>query len=110
MEGAMEVTSWGNTYEVSIRKEQYANNGGLALKMDYFDDEYKCWMPFATLTVNLGRLNYGLAYVDTNNCPWAEEFITKYGIGEPTEKTCVSGWCEYPLYRFDIDKIDEVAA
>lgn len=30
--------------------------------------------PFALLTVNLCPLEYGYAYIDTNNCEWAPDF------------------------------------
>lgn len=105
----MEVTSWGKTYTVAVKEEKYWDNGGLAITMDYFDEEYECWMPFATLTVNLGRIGYDHAYVDTNNCPWAEEFIAKYGLGKFTGEYGYSGFCAYPLYKFDMDKIEEAA-
>ena len=100
----MKVKSYGKEYDVTVMAKKYVD-GGLAVKMDYLDDEFNCWMPFATLTVNLGRMNYGYAYVDTNNCPWAEEFIAENGLGEPTGKTCCSGFCVYPLYKFNMEKI-----
>ena len=46
-------------------------------------------------------------YVDTNNCPWAEEFIKKYKLGSPTGKYKSSGFCIYPLYKFDMDEIQK---
>lgn len=100
----MKVTSYGKTYEVEVHAKTYVD-GGLAITMDYLDDEFNCWMPFATLTVNLGRQNYGFAYVDVNNCPWGEDFIKEYGLGEFTGKRCCSGFCTYPLYKFDVEKI-----
>lgn len=90
-------------YDVELRPGKYWDNGGLAIQLFMDTGE-----PFATLTVNLCRLNWGYAYLDTNNCPWAEDFVKKYGIAEPTGKSCVSGWCEYPLYKFDMKKIGEV--
>ena len=100
----MKVKSYGKEYDVSVRKQKYVD-GGLAIVLDYFDLDYQCVMPFAKLTVNLGRMNYGYAYVDTNNCPWAEEFIAENGLGEPTGDICCSGFCVYPLYKFDMEKI-----
>lgn len=103
-----QVDSYGKKYDVTMEISRYQQNGGLALKMNYMDEEFGCMMPFATLTVNLGyRPDYGCAYVDTNNCPWAEDLINKNGLGVFTGKTCMSGYCEYPLYRFDLDKIRE---
>ena len=47
------------------------------------------------------------AYVDTNNLPGAGEMIMKAGLGEPTGKYSVSGFCTYPLYRFHKEKLQE---
>lgn len=100
----MKVNSYGHDYEVEVNFTKYAD-GNLAVTMDYFDDEFLCWMPFARLTVNLGgRMKPGYAYLDVNNCPWAEEFVAEYGLGEPTGDICASGYCVYPLYKFDMEK------
>jgi len=63
----------------------------------------------ARITVCLDRLDVheDEGYVDTNNCPWAEEFIKKYKLGSPTGKYKSSGFCIYPLYKFDMDEIQK---
>ena len=103
------LTAWGKTYDVQIRKSRYTENKNLALIVDYFDEDYQGWMPYANMTVNLGPLSDGFAYVDANNCPWAEELIAVSGIGTPVGAWKASGWCMYPLYQFDVDSIEEVA-
>ena len=91
----MKVTSWGEEYEVTVEKTKYGNNGNLAIQL-WCDDG-----PFATLTVNLNKkLKEGYAYVDINNCPWAEEFIEKNHLGEFADDFGFSGFCIYPLYKF----------
>ena len=45
------------------------------------------------------------AFLDTNNCPWATHFVQEYCLAEPTGITEKSGFCEYPLYRFNIDEL-----
>ena len=47
----------------------------------------------------------GKAFVDINNCPWAEDFIKEYMIGKPLGISMISGWCEYPMYQFIKDEI-----
>ena len=47
------------------------------------------------------------AYVDTNNCPWAEDFIEKNGLGKFLGIYGNSGYCTYPLYEFDLGKLRE---
>ena len=92
------------TYEVSARIEQYSNNGTLAILL-WSPEEG----PFAKLTVNIedsdSLASESKAFVDTNNCPWAEEFIQENGLGEFTGIYGNSGFCTYPLYEFNIGKL-----
>jgi hypothetical protein len=100
----MKVKCWGKTYEVDIFSTTYRNNGNYAVILQEKDG-----LPFATLTVNLyHKLPDGFAYVDTNNCPFAEEFIKENGLGEFTGQRSRSGYCEYPLYKFYTHVIPEV--
>lgn len=83
-------------YKVHIKRCTYANNGNLAIQL-LEDDGF----PFATLTVNLEeKLPHGYAYVDTNNCPWAVDFIEDNNLGEFAGAHGVSGFCAYPLFKF----------
>lgn len=96
------VTDFG-TYEVNISRSTYRNNGNLAIILDSPTEG-----PFATLSVNLyDRLPKNQAYVDTNNCPWAIDFIREYELGKFTGITGRSGYCTYPLYEFDLSKLGE---
>lgn len=92
------------SYMLELEKKQYADNGNLAIQAYCNTEGFR--EPFARLTVNLGRkLADDVAYVDTNNCPWAEEFIEENGLGVPTDRIGQSGWCFYPQYKFDLSKI-----
>ena len=91
------VKTFFGEYDVTIQKKNYRDNGNLALQL--WEPEEG---PFATLTVNLGKkLPANQAFVDTNNCPWGEEFIEENGLGKDTGKFGFSGYCVYPLYEFD---------
>lgn len=46
------------------------------------------------------------SFVDTNNCPWAVDFIKRYGLGEPTDRYGESGYCRYPLYKFNMVQLE----
>ena len=48
-----------------------------------------------------------ITVLDTNNCPWAVDFIKKYGLGEETGRTVRSGYCEYPVVKLNVEKIKE---
>lgn len=95
------VTEFG-VYDVNIRIATYGSNDNLAILLDSPTEG-----PFARLTVNIDELPEGYAYVDTNNCPWAEEFIKEHKLGEPTNLCGHSGYCTYPLYKFDLQKLKE---
>lgn len=98
------VDTFFGSYDVTLSKKSYANNGNLAIQM--FEEEDGIPFPFATLTVNLDKKLPGdVAFVDTNNCPWAEAFIEENGLGSPTGRLGQSGFCFYPQYKFDLSKI-----
>ena len=93
----MTYTHLGHPYEVYTRKTTYQNNGNLAILLVCDTGE-----PFGNLTVNLGeKLPDDMAYVDTNNLPNAEEFIRENNLGEPVGHLRQSGFCTYPLYKFN---------
>lgn len=107
----MTVNLYGDDFEivgVACAKYNYGDN--LAIQLYSKDKEYGIIEPFATLTTNLHPL-YGdnLAYIDTNNCSWAVEFIKKYKLGKPTGKTMQSGFCTYPLYEMDVKELKKYA-
>ena len=94
----------GRTYDVILEQNRYIENNNLYLGL-FCPTEG----PFASLTVNIDRLPAGMAAVDTNNNPWAEEFITGNGLGERTGRVLKSGFCIYPVYEFNMELIDELA-
>ena len=84
----------------TITKGRYAYGDNLFMQL-WVEGE-----PYATLTVNLPEtLPYNEAYVDVNNFPEAEDFIKRNKIGTFTGRFGASGFCKYPLYKFDLDKI-----
>lgn len=98
------ISLYNENYHVNLYRSAYTDNDTLAVMLITEEGE-----PFATITVNLDASDSitdpACAFIDTNNCPWAEEFLKKNEIGTPTGIYGRSGWCSYPLYRFNIDKI-----
>ena len=96
------INCYGEDYKVCIKQNMYANNNSLALSLITDIGE-----PFCNLTVNLPEsiicANESTAFVDTNNCPWAEQFIAENGLGSPTGYVGASGFCRYPLYKFNLE-------
>lgn len=98
----MKVKTFYGEYEVSIETARYVN-GNLAIQL--YDKEDGC--PFASVTTNLDTiLAENWAFIDTNNCPWAEDFLTEYDLGKPTGYAMPSGFCIYPIWEIDIDKLE----
>lgn len=99
-------TSFGD-YKVFLKRTTYFD-GHLAILM--FDGT--TGEEFAVLTTNLNSFMLdGLtrgAFVDTNNCKWAENFIEENELGFFSGDYQQSGFCSYPLYFFDLDKIEEL--
>ena len=87
---------------------RYRTNNRLAIELVSTDEEET----FTYLTVNINfdlssDSDDTLAFVDTNNNGWAEEFITKYQLGIKTGNYGISGRCVYPEYKFDLTKLNE---
>ena len=66
---------------------------------------------FAVITKNFNEF-IGLkncAYIDTNNCPFADQLLT-LGIAVDTGLTKKSGFCTYPLWQFDESFLKSIAS
>lgn len=66
-------------------------------------------LPFANFTLNFGEYIAlkNCAYVDTNNCWFADE-ILETGIAVDTGLTKISGYYKYPLWQFNEDFLESV--
>lgn len=94
-------TEFGEYKNIKLEINHYAADNSLAIEL--WDDEG----PVATLTTCLCNptLNENEAYVDTNNCPWALNFISENNLGEDTGFARSSGYCIYPLVAFNMDEL-----
>lgn len=99
-------TQWGSE-KVELSISSYANNKSLYIGLTSVSEEFP--EPYGDVTVNLdgSPLNY-CAYVDTGNMPELETFILDNGLGYATGLTKRSGFNEYPLYMFDVEKLREL--
>ena len=98
----------GTSTPVTVIVTKYTNPETLAILLRCAESP---WEDFAVITVNLVSSPYGdvqyqdesHAYIDTNNCPWAEEFLQENGIAKPDPRDIygMSGFCAYPLYEFN---------
>ena len=93
------------SHDIYLIADKYSNNGSLAvIVMDITDEGYE--EQFDVITVNLpfGCADETHAYIDTNNSSWAEKMLKEMKIAKPTGDYGYSGYCKYPLYKFDLKK------
>ena len=92
--------------QVTFDIQQYMNNRAMFIGLMCNEDGYE--EPFGDVTVNLSVAapNY-CGYLNVNDMPDIEKFITDNDLGEFTGFTQRSGFCEYPLYLFNVDKLRE---
>lgn len=91
-------TRYGKYDDITMRVEHYADGGSIAILMDSQKEG-----PFATLTVHLDYklTNERCQFIDTNNCPWARDFLQAHPeIGKFTGYYGPSGFCIYPEFEF----------
>lgn len=97
-------SKWSGTVNVSLEINTYVNNNCLYIGL--VTGENMAW--HGDLTINLaGKCPDYCGYVDINNMPELEEFIEKHELGEFTGLMGKSGFCTYPLYLFNVDKLRE---
>ncbi len=94
-------------YEVYPVIYRGKNSKRLEILLVLTEDEWFC-----DLTVNINqeqsaKNNKALAFVDTAKNPWAKQFIQHYGLGKPTGFFGISGYCTYPEYEFDLEKLNK---
>lgn len=98
----MKNLKFGET-NVSLNVGRYYNGN---LYIGLITDDYE---PYCNVTANLSDSPLGefYGYVDTNNYPALEKFIIDNRIGEFTGQTKQAGYYEYPLFRFNIQTLDQ---
>ena len=96
-------TRYGNYKVDFLTADRYVADNVLAI-MAWGDYER---IAHITVCLNDNRLKSNQSYVDTNNCPWAPEWIEENKLGIKTNWTARSGFCTYPLYEFDMKRIEE---
>lgn len=104
-EGILELkTRFGTTEKIILEVNSYADNKSLCVGMTavtYGEPE-----PYGNATVNLeGTPPPYCAFVDTNNMPGLEEFLAEHRLAEFTGLKQESGFCSYPLYMFNAEKL-----
>ena len=96
------------THNLYLQVDHYANNDSLAIiVMEETEDGYDEQFDIITVNLPFGFADGTHAYIDTNNCSWAEAMLKKHKFAKPTGEYGHSGWCTYPLYEFNLAKFTE---
>lgn len=105
---------YGKKYPVCLAKCNYVNNGKLAILMFVTTPKGKIKEEFGNLTVNIDDSNIfandvDTQFIDTNNL--GNEIIhwlVENNIAKPTGMIGFSGFCSYPLFKFNKEVLDEM--
>ena len=105
----MKLNFMGDDYELVIVEDKYSANDTLYLGLI----DVNTYELFADITVNIP---YGVAeentqYVDTNSyCDVLKNIVKKYKLGTKVGADIQSGFCSYPLYKFNRKNIEKYLA
>lgn len=101
--------SFGDPYVLYPKFGMYSANNNLFLGFDYFDTEWNSWDSYCDATVNIKGLPFLYTVIDTNNNgDKMVDFLEKNGFGERTGHLIPSGYCMFPVFKLNEDKIKEI--
>ena len=102
----LKFKAFGRNVKVFFTLARYSMNNNLCINMVEVNEG-----PWSTLTTNFDVvLAPDEAFVDTNNNTGIDKILVANGIAEPTGKGIQSGFCTYPLFKFNLDKVEEYTA
>ena len=102
-------SEYGGKYIVAPKLATYLENDNIYVGLNFYDEEYTCWDSFSDVTVNIVPMPYLYSAIDTNNNGDSiVDFLEENGFGESTGKYVQSGYCMYPVFRFNEDKLKEI--
>lgn len=113
-DGAFDYTdSYGDVEKLYPVFSMYRDNDNLYLEFNhYYEDEapeFSGMDHYCTATVNLYKLPFLQSTIDTNNNgDKMLDFLEKNGFGKRTGLAIPSGYCIFPVFEFNADKIKEL--
>ena len=101
----LQINSYGQTYDIAFTVATYAETENTAVELWCKGDWG--WEPYARLTVNILPIPKGNACLDVNNLHGIEDWIMENNLGTPLGGTISSGFCEYPVYKLNMQEIEK---
>lgn len=101
--------SFGDNYILYPEFSMYTNNKNLFLGFEYYDSEWEDIDSYCDATVNIFKLPFLHSAIDTNNNgDKIIDFLERNGFGERTGQFIPSGYCMFPVFKFNEEKIKEL--
>lgn len=103
------ATEYGGQYTLRPKIGIYAANDNLCVHFEFLDKESGFWEPYGYATVNTISLPFMEAAIDTNNNGTEIlNFLEANGFGQITPFCVQSGFCTFPVFRFNEEKIKQI--
>lgn len=96
------ITDFGSYRNIELRAGHYSYDMSLAV---FIFDRFEGCIAKITTCLDDQTLQEDEAYVDSNNCPWAKDFLIKNNIATELNKYKQSGYCEYQAFKFNTSKL-----
>ena len=91
------------------RLSMYRDSDNLYVGMDYYDAEQGVLDFYGDVTVNISELPYLHSTIDTNNNGnRILDFLEDKGFGQRTGEFLPSGYCRFPVFRFNEEMIQKL--
>ena len=99
------LNKYGNNHPMTFDLASYVENGNLYVGLVTNEEGYP--EPWSNLTVNLSvNCDKDCGYIDTNNNGTEiVEWLITNKLGRLTGKMRTSGWCIYPEFKFNMEKL-----
>ena len=105
------VSPWSErVMDAAFVRDTYVNNNRMYLGLRTYDEEANFWEPWCDVTVNIPDetlTDENCAFIDINNNQTIRQFLEENNLAEWTGKFGYSGFCAYPEYRFDMERLAE---
>lgn len=100
--------NYGDDNNVSIRLDMYRENDNLFIGLEEHDEEFDFWSSYCNVTVNIAVLPFLESTIESTLGGQEKiNFLVQNGFGELAGYSLKSGFCTYPVFRFNADKLKE---
>lgn len=101
--------NYGDDNNVRLVLNMYRDNDNLFVGLEEHDNEFDFWSPYCDVTVNISKLPFLESAINVNLGGQEKiTFLIKNGFGALTDKILSSGFCQYPVFRFNAEKLKEL--